>query len=87
MLIERPLVVTRGHSWSLVVTRGHSWSFVVTRGHSCVLLDKTQKNSLQNIIVSNEDLAECQSDADNIMMHMILMMTMILMVTLIDDER
>ena len=39
------------------------------------------------MIVSNEDLAECQSDADNIMMHMILMMTMILMVTLIAVRR
>ena len=27
---------------SLVVIRGHSWSFVITRGHSCVLLDTIQ---------------------------------------------
>ena len=29
-----PLVVTRGHSWSLVLIRSYSWSLVVTRGQS-----------------------------------------------------
>ena len=37
----------------------------------------------RGLVVSNEDLADCQSDADNIMMHMILMVTLIAMMRIV----